>query len=256
MRLLLPLILALVAQLTACDQEAMFDKFVPKEEAALAKRAIAQLAARDYASVEAQLNATLRTPDVRSKLEEMAKQLPSGEPKSIRTVGAHTHTTNSVIRYDLTFEYEYADAWLVANAVLERRDGQVTFQGLHFTPRTHSLLSENEFSFHGKGLLHYVVFALAIAVPLFIIYALVVCARTKMAKRKWLWLLFIAIGLVQFQFNWTTGAWAVQPLSFALLGAGFAKSGPVAPYIFTVAIPLGAILFLARRRTFLPPDDA
>lgn len=41
--------------LAACDQEAMFDKFVPKEEAALAKQVISQLAARDYESVEAHL---------------------------------------------------------------------------------------------------------------------------------------------------------------------------------------------------------
>ncbi len=257
MRLLLPLLLlALVLPLAACDQQAMFDKSVPKEEAAFAKKAIAQLAARDYASVEAQLNPGLRTPSVRSKLEEMAKELPAAEPKSVRTVGAHTKTANPVTTYDLTFEYEYPDAWIVVNAVLERRDGNITVQGLHLTPRKQSLASENGFGFSGKGLPHYIVFALAIAVPLFIVYALIVCARTKIAKRKWLWLVFIAVGLVQLRFNWTTGACMIQPLSFALLGAGFEKSGPVAPCIFMVAFPLGAVLFLARRRPVLPSAGA
>ncbi|WP_295640325.1 hypothetical protein [uncultured Methylibium sp.] len=252
-RLLIP-VLALV--LSACDQEAMFEKFVPKEEAALAKQVIFQLTARDFASVEAQLDPSLRSPDLRSKLDEMAKQVPSGEPMSIRTVGAHTNTTNSITRFDLTFEYQYKDTWLVANAVLERRDGKVVVQGIHFTPRTRSLEAENAFTLAGKSALHYAVLALAVAIPLLVVYALIVCVRTKVPKRKWLWLLFVAVGLVQFQFNWTTGAWGIQPLSFALLGAGFFKAGPVAPYIFTLAFPLGALVFLKKRRSYAQRVDA
>lgn len=234
----------------------MFEKFVPKEEAALAKQLISQLAARDFAAVEVQLDQSLRSPDLRSKLEEMAKQVPSGEPKSIRSVGAYTNSTNSITRFDLTFEYQYNDAWLLANTVLERRDGKVVVQGIHFTPRTSSLETENAFTLTGKGALHYAVLALAVAIPLLVVYALVACARTKVPKRKWLWLLFVAVGLVQFQFNWTTAAWGIQPISFALLGAGFSKAGPVAPYIFTLAFPLGALVFLWKRRSFVQPVDA
>jgi hypothetical protein len=252
-RLLIPLLALLLA---ACDEEAMFDTFVPKEEAALAKRVISQLAARDYASVEAQLDPSLRSPDLRSKLEEIARQVPSGEPTNIRTVGAHTNSTNSVTSFNLTFEYQYKDSWLLANAVLERRDGKVVVQGIHVTPRTRSLETENAFTLAGKSALHYAVLALAVAIPLLVVYALVACVRTKVPKRKWLWLLFVAVGLVQFQFNWTTGAWGIQPISFALLGAGFSKAGPVAPYIFTLAFPLGALVFLKKRRSFAQPVDA
>jgi hypothetical protein len=76
-----------------------------------------------------------------------------------------------------------------------------------------------------------------------------------MAKRKWLWLIFIALGLFQFHLNWTTGAWNLQPLSFLLLGAGFTKAAPAAPLILSVAFPLGAILFLARRKSIGRVDD-
>jgi hypothetical protein len=250
------IVFALLALLLAgCDQEAMFEKFVPKEESALARELIAKLAVKDFAAVESRLDAKLRTPDVREKLEQMARALPAGEPKSVRTVGTNTSASSAATTYNLTYEYEYPEAWVVANAVLERRDGQVTLQGIHFLPSKQSLASTNRFTFEGKGFAHYVVFALAIAIPLFIVYALVVCARTKFPKRKWLWLLFVAVGFVQFQFNWTNGAWGVQPVSFALLGAGFAKTGPVAPYIFTLAFPLGAIIFLAMRRSLQKSND-
>jgi hypothetical protein len=83
----------------------------------------------------------------------------------------------------------------------------------------------------------------------------VVCARTRLAKRKWLWLVFVALGVVQFQFNWTTGAWGIQPLAFLLLGAGYTQAGPVAPLVFTLAFPLGALVFLARRKALRVPVD-
>jgi hypothetical protein len=251
------ILLSLLALLLAsCDQDAMFERFVPKEEADLAKEVIAKLAARDFAAVESRLGTKLVTPDVREKLQKMAGALPRGEPKSVRTVGANFNKSSASTTYNLTFEYEYQAGWVVANVVLERRGEQLTLQGIHFLPNQQSLATANRFTFEGKGVAHYIVFALAIAIPLFIVYALVVCARTKFPKRKWLWLLFVAVGLVQFQFNWTNGAWGVQPLSFAFLGSGFTQAGPVAPYIFTLAFPLGAVIFLARRHSQRRSSDA
>ncbi|WP_140636123.1 hypothetical protein [Methylibium rhizosphaerae] len=182
--------------------------------------------------------------------------LPFEAPFPDVQVGAHTNTMNSVTRYDLTFEYQYKEGWLLATTVLERRDGKVTVQGIHFSPRTQSLESENAFAPAEKGALHYVVLAFAVTIPAFIIYAFVACMRTRMPRRKWLWLVFIAVGLVQFRFNWTTGAWGVQPLAFSLLGAGFSKAGPVGPYLFTLAFPLGALLFLKKRDSFARPAGA
>jgi len=252
----LPLVLSTAVLLFGCDQQGTFDKMVPQEEASAAKQLIAKVAAREFTAVEAQLAANLRTPEIRAKLEGLSRAVPAGEPSTIQAVGAYTMHSTSGTTYDLTFEYRYPDSWLLANVVLERTEGKLTVQGLHLTPRTVSLEAENGFTFQGKGALHYLVFALTVAIPVFIVYVLVVCAKTKIPKRKWLWLLFVAIGLVQFQFNWATGAWGLNPISFSLLGAGFVKAGPVAPCIFTVAFPLGAILFLARQRSMLQPDDA
>ncbi|MEJ6022565.1 hypothetical protein [Ramlibacter sp. PS4R-6] len=243
--LLLPILL-----LAGCDQDAMFEKLVPAEEAAAAKDVVAKLAARDFASIEPRLGPNLRNADARAKLEQMAGLIPAEKPKSVRTVGANTMRANSVTTYNLTFEYEYQGGWLLVATLLERRDGKLTLEGLHLVPNRQSLAVANAFTFEGKGPLHYVVFALAIAIPLFVIYALVACARAKIPRRKWLWLLFVAIGFVQFTFNWTTGAWDVHPVAFALLGAAFAKAGPVAPWIFTLAFPLGAVLFFLIRPGF------
>ncbi len=245
-----------VLLLCSCDQATLFESLVPKEESELAKQLVAKVAARDFSAIEEALDPAFRTPDLQDKLDQMARTLPAGSPKSIRTVGSNTTTRSKSTTYDLTLEYEYPASWVLAGVLLERIDDKVMLQGITFTPRTQSLEAENRFTFEGKGLLNYLVLALAIMIPLVVVYALVLCVRTKIARRKWLWVLFIAVGVIQFHFNWTTGAWEVQPVSFMLLGAGFAKTGPVAPWVFTLAVPLGAVLFLVRRASLQRRNDA
>lgn len=245
------LLLSLLVLLAGCDQQAMFEKFIPKEEAAIAKRVLSELAAKDYASIEKQLDPSVQTSSVRSALEQMAAMFPAEEPKSVSTVGSNTSTVKGITTYNLTFEHQYSSVWLLTNVVLQRRDGHVMVLGLHANPIQQSLEEVNRFTFEGKSPVHYIVFALVVAVPLFVIYALVLCFRTPIARRKWLWLLFVALGFVRFSLNWTDGAYGIQPISFALLGAGFFRAGPYAPFIFNVAIPVGAIVFLARRRSLV-----
>jgi len=242
------------ALLSGCDQQAMFEKFIPKEESAIAKKIVSQLAAKDYEAVEKQLDPSIKNASVLGALEQIAAMFPVDEPKSINTVGAYSSTVNGVTSYNLTFEYEFSKAWLLANVVLQRHGDEVTVLGLHVNPMQQSLKELNQFTFVGKGLLNYIVFALAIAIPLFIVFTLVLCFRTPIAKRKWLWLLFVALGFVQFSLNWTDGGYSIQPLSFALLGAGFFKAGPYAPVIFNIAFPLGAIIFLFKRRSLGAPN--
>lgn len=108
----------------------------------------------------------------------------------------------------------------------------------------------NRFTFAGKSLVHYLVFAACIAVPAFILVALVVCILSRI-RRKWLWISFILLGFMQFRFDWTSGQFEVQPISFALFGASAFRQSPYAPWVLGFAIPLGAIVFLIFRRRLL-----
>lgn len=240
----------LITLLSGCDQQEMFEKFIPKEESAIAKKLISELVAKEYGAIEKQLDPSVESASVRVALEQMAGMFPPEVPKSVNTVGANTSTVNDRTTYDLTFEHQFSNTWLLTNVVLQRRGDRVTVLGLHVNPRAQSLKKLNGFTFAGKGVAHYLVFALAIAIPLFIVVSLVLCFRTPIAKRKWLWMLFVAIGFVQFSFNWTDGSYGIQPVSFALLGAGFFSAGPYAPIIFNIAFPLGAVIFFFRRRSF------
>ena len=143
-RLLIPLF-ALICILTACDQDAAFERFVLKEEVAKAKEVIAKLAARDYVAVEAELEPGLRTADVRSKLEQAAASLPKTTPISTRTIGAQTNVLNSLKTYDLTFEYKYEHEWLIINTLLQRKGEK---DGSRNTPyATHFIVGDRKWFF-------------------------------------------------------------------------------------------------------------
>ena len=182
---LFPCLFVVLALVTGCDQQAMLERFTPQEEAASARGLLSQLAAEDYDSVESQLDPSLRTPSIRSTLEEIAALFPSEDPSGISTVGSNTSTFSGVTTYNLTFEHEsYPNTWLISNVVLQRRDGDLTVIGLRVTPLNQSLKTMNQFTFAGKGALHYTVFAFAIAVPVFIVFTLVLCFRTPIKKES------------------------------------------------------------------------
>lgn len=66
-------------------------------------------------------------------------------------------------------------------------------------------------------------------------------------KRRWLWLIFIAVGFAAFSVNASTGAWEISPIYVLLFSASAIWSGSMLDaWIVTFAIPVGAIVFLFR----------
>lgn len=241
----------MLCMLAGCDQREMLEKIAPKAEVDIVKALFARLAAKDLASVEKQLEPGLQTPATHAALEKMVVIFPSEQPRRINVVGFHASNINGVQTYNITLEYEYAKSWLVNNAVLQRKDGHVVVLGLHATPMKLSMEEAGRISFSGKSPGQYFFLALVVTIPLFILYALFRCVRTPGVRNKWAWILFIVVGFVQFSLNWAEGTFMVTPVALSLLGAGFARSGPYAPWILTVSIPVGAMVFLLMRRSWL-----
>ena len=146
---------------------------------------------------------------------------------------------------------------LVNVAFRSLADGRDEIFGMHvYNPMDRPLEEINRFSLEGKGTVHYLFLFACLAVPFFILFTLVVAIRTRFNKRKWAWILFILVGFVQFSINWTTGQIGVKPLSFQLFGAGALSASVFAPWILSVSLPIGAVLFWIKReglRFNVPP---
>jgi hypothetical protein len=247
---LLSALLVLLA-LIGCSQQKNFDKFVPKDEAEFSKNYLALFPAHDFEAIEAKVDPKLKDATLRAKLTQIADTFPLDKARDIRVVGAQTFASGASTQFNLSFQYEYPTKWLLASVVLKKTGDALVVTGVNVKPLTDSLESINRFTFEGKGLSHYLIFLAAVLVPLIILVSLVVCIRTPIPKRKWLWVLFILFGFFELSFDWTTGAVNIDPVYFLLFGAGLFKPGPFGAVVISVSVPLGALIFLWRRKRWL-----
>lgn len=237
----------LAAVPAGCGRADLMKALAPSADQQAAKGYIDLLRQHKFDQIEQDIDPGLKTAGLHDTLVKMAAALPPQNPVSVKVVGANTFRGSGVTKDDITFEYQFPDRWLLASVAIEKTGGVSTIIGIHVNLLPDSLEHLNRFSLRGKGLLQYAVLALAALAAIVSLYALVLCARTRMTKRKWLWILFILFGVGKLSVNWTTGQWGITPLSVQLFSAA-AFSPLYGPWILSVSFPLGAVWFLLRRK--------
>jgi hypothetical protein len=236
--------------LVGCNASFLIDKMIPKAEDAIARDYISLIQQHKIDEIEKHLDPKIVTPSTRESLEQMASLFPDGDPLSVKVVGVFFFYGPDAATTSLSYEYEFPDKWITANVVLRKVGEDSMIYGIHVTPLADSLEHTNRFTLTGKNPIQYFVLATAIFAPVITLVALIVCIRTKLKRRKWLWLLAIIIGFGKLSVDWTTGQWYISCLSFQLFSASFFGT-PYSPWIVSVSIPLGAIVFLWNRNKLL-----
>jgi hypothetical protein len=257
-RSIFPIGIFLLLTLSGCNQNSLMKKLITPQDEAVVTNCVVLLQQNKLDQVEKNLDSSIKNSDVHANLIQIASLIPAQEPKSIKFLGVNAHGANgqySDYEINYTFEYQFPSKWLLINVVLHKNNGVSTIIGLHVNSLSDSLENLNRFTLAGKNFFQYAIFALAVLIPIFILYALVLCIRTKMKKRKWLWIIFIILGLGQFTVNWTTGEWHFVPLSFAFFGV--AAAAPMyMTWFISISLPLGAIIFLIRRRKIIASNES
>lgn len=242
-------ILALL--LLACSQEAFQERFIPKAESEFAKDYLSRVRERDFEYVKRMLSPELQSQVNEVLLENMAAEFRDGELLSVEIIGSEVNVYSDQWQGNFTFEYHFESGWNIANTALQKTGNGYRVIGVNVSRTQASLKEINAFNFNSKSGVHYVVFGLTVLVPLFILFTLIVCIRTPIQSKKWLWITFILLGFGAFQFNWSTGAYAFQLLSIQLFGASAIATGPAAPLVLSASVPLGALVFWARRKSLI-----
>jgi hypothetical protein len=233
--------------LGACSQEQWMQRLASPAEQSTARGYIDHLRNREFNDIDIAADMTIAGPALDTTLGKMAELIPSGAPTSVKLVGAQRFSMSGATTLNLTFEYQFPGRWVVANVATKFKEGVTTIVGFHVYPESSSLESANRFTLSGKSVLQYVVLGAAIAAGLFTLAVLVVCIRTKMTRRKWLWILFILFGLGKVSVNWTTGQWGFMAFAAQLFGASAVAVSTYSPWIVSVSLPVGAVLFLINR---------
>ena len=236
--------------LSACSYQQMFDKFSTPAEQALALRAARAVQEGDAKwlwnasdpRLRAQLNATL--------VGNMRALCPKGNPVlgNVNVQWTEVDGRSTTLKR-FTYELGADDKWAMLEVVLETAGTTPVVAGVFVQPIGQSVLGANRFTFKEKGAIQFIWLALLIAAVSTSILAFVLVLRTKRLRLKWLWCLGVLVSFGMFQLNWVTGEWRFLPVSFLLLGGSGFQQGPLAPWIFSFAVPIIAIAFLVLRAT-------
>jgi hypothetical protein len=226
----------------------------PKEYDDLSRRALRLTQAHDWFAMEPLLDPGLTNSTARAQLVEVGDSLRAWRPDSVALIGWNVVKANGHETAQLSYELHGAHGWGAAVLGFERRSGGPRVNAFQLVPRSQSLASENALTLRGRTPRHFVFLAALAASVVFSFGTAIIVLRTPMPRRWWLaGLALVSFGAVQL--NWSTGVWRVLPAWFTLFGGGIQKSGPVAPWIVSVGIPLGAFIALWRRAQFLKQDS-
>jgi hypothetical protein len=184
---------------------------------------------------------------LRSQLVDVFALVPQQEPLGVKTLGASTECKGSGICTKLIIlEYKYPDRWILFRVTVSNQSGHDAITDLTVLPESLPLASMSRFTLRGKGLQYYGILLMAFLSVGIAIYALVLCIRTPIQKRKWLWIVITILGIGKLGIEWSSGElwYRVPYLSILPAGCGFDSDSP---FVYA-SIPAGAIFFLLMRR--------
>jgi hypothetical protein len=221
-------------------------------------RAVFDAARRhDFAAIEARLPPSLRTAVTDARIQAQAAVIPDQPPLLVKLSGFHSARAGAATRISTTREYFYPDRLLVVTTVIDEAPGQpAQVLGFNVQPFARTALAVGRFDLAGQSSIQYFLLGLAVAIPLLLVLALARLAQDRAARWKWAWTLFILVGFMRLSVNWTTGALLFQPFAIVLLGAAVER-GPldVSPWVVSISLPLGALVYLGRAWFSARPED-
>jgi hypothetical protein len=236
-------IVLILSIFAGCNQSAQMERKYPRE-IYLSRTYFDFLRNGQYEKVENDFDPLIKDrTEFRPEFDKLVATIPKESPISVTPKWIKVECDHSFCLHQIILEYRYRNELLLFNVVGREEGSQTSIMGMHARIIPGAALAANEFRLFNKGIPQYVILIMAILFPLFSLYVLVLCIRSKIGARKWPWAIIILIGVFRFGVNWTTGEPTFRPLAIQFLSVS-ASAEPYGPWTVYVSIPLGAILFL------------
>jgi len=237
--------------MTGMMESTLMDKFADKDEIEFSKQFFSLVKSRNFDAAIEKVDPKIINQSLKENLQKLADLFPNEEPKSIKAVNSTTVVKDGASNINLSLEYEFPSKWVVASLALHKQGSSTTVQGINVQPLNDSIENINRFTFAGKGIIHYATFAIGVFLFLFQLYVIALCINTPIPKRKWLWVIFVLVGILQINFNWATGQFYFNPISIKIPLVQFSRGFYLLPSGILLMVPLGAIVFLFRRKKWI-----
>jgi hypothetical protein len=235
-----------VLGLGGCSENSVLDRLAP-DKVKEARTDFDYLRHGQYDQIEPLMDASIDRSTLRDKLQQMANLIPAGDPTSVKTVGVHTQwDSQKGTETQVDLEYQFPAKYIALEMIFHTQDDKTEVTSFYVYQESQSLEEANRFTFTGKEPVQYVILGAAIGSLALMIYAFVLCIRTPMEKRKWLWIILVFVGVAKVGVDWTTGETYYRIL-YIFIPAATAGKDLYGPWSISVSIPLGALLFLIYR---------
>jgi hypothetical protein len=241
--------LVILILLVSCNPNIDLSKIIPSDVDQFARAFIDQLGKGNIDQCLANVVENMQTDEGRTFLSNVASGINGIQFDSLEMINARFTKRlgdNPLTNYVLEYEQEIRSQSVYFFIQIFEENGITKISGFDARQMEVPLKIAHAFTFIGKPAINYIFFILTVTSISFVIFTLVSAILTPM-KRKWLWMVGILFALVKFKLNWTTSEFDFQLLSFQILGAGFSKSGLVAPWIISFSIPVFAITFWIKK---------
>ncbi len=247
-RSLRSLIVLTAVTLASCSHDAMVARILPAGADQRARAYLSLFVRGEVDSAAARLVPELQSPAARAQLDEIAVVLRGRPIDSLQVIGVQVNSLPDMRHVNISYELGDARGWAVASVAVRESGSDWAVEGVTAQTTAGSLKALNRFRLAGQPMGKYVWLLAMIVAAGASVAAAVAVARTRGMPKRWWWVVVALIGVVRFSLDWTTGQWELRPVQFMLLSAGFMKAGPVAPWILSFALPVGAAIALWRRR--------
>lgn len=244
--------LFLLLGLTGCKVGWLIDRTAP-DAVRDSKSYYEELRQRQVDQVLASFDPSADKESLRPDLSKVMAVVPVQVPIGVETLGGTVECKGSgVCTKVITLEYQYPDRWILFQATVSNGSGHYAITDLDVKNESMPAESMGQFTLRGKGWLNYAILLMALLSTGLAIYALVLCIRTPIKKRKWLWIIVTILGIGEFGIEWSSGEFWHKIFYITLpSGFGFETDGP----FMYVSIPAGAILFLLLRNRLRKTTD-
>jgi hypothetical protein len=235
----------LLLGLTGCKVGLLIDRIAP-EAIRDGKGYFEELRQRQVDQILQSFDPSADRDRLRNDLTSVIALVPQQEPLGVETLGATVECKGSGVCTKLvTLEYKYPDRWILFQVTVSNRAGHYAITDLSVRPESMPLESVRQFTLRGKGRLHYAITLMALLSVGLAFFAFVLCIRTPIQKRKWLWIIVTILGIGKLGIEWSSGGLWHKVLYLSILPAGWGF-GLESPFIYA-SVPAGAILFLLLR---------
>jgi hypothetical protein len=193
----------------------------------------------------------LQTAHTREQVAQVSSFLAAHPVDSLHMIGVHVNTTPGLRNVNLSWQYRSAGQWVLASVAAQHSAAgsrRVVGVNVHLAER--SMTELNRFTVRDRSLLHIFWLLIAVLNPLICIATAIRTATAAGMPKRWGWAVASLVGVFTLTLDWTTGAVNVNPVAFTLLGAGFIRPGPAAPWMISISFPLGAALALRQYRAW------